>query len=356
MNNIPPNKRNMAGERPPSVQPQKSVNGASAPRRTVPPTGARPHRANEDLTGARRPAPRMQNGAPTQSRRPIGPDGRPASPPQRSPRPIEGRPTSSAAVTAAHENRGLFLLLGISIAVLIALSVAFILITQNCGGDKPPEPDLPTSNTTSALLPETEDMGQQYIDSMIFVGDSNTAHLVGFGILNGGKDTRQVWVPKGSTITLDSEITNKTVEYPETGEFMTIAEAAAKRKPEYLVISLGTNGIGYLSESQFKYCYKKLLDAVKEASPNTKIIVQSIYPVTSWYEGISNDKISLANTWLLALAQECGVAYADTASVLRDGSGFLKEEYNSAHRDGYHINKTAAEQIIYYLRTHGYTK
>lgn len=356
MNNIPPNKRNAPPERRPDAQSSKNANRINSLRSPTPSGAPRPPRSAEGLPRDYRHTPHTHNGTPSQSRRPIGPDGRPASPLQRSTRPTEGRPTSSAAVTAAHENRGLFLLLGISIAVLIALSVAFILITQNCGGDKPPEPDLPASNTTSALLPETEDMGQQYIDSMIFVGDSNTAHLVGFGILNGGKDTRQVWVPKGSTITLDSEITNKTVEYPETGEFMTIAEAAAKRKPEYLVISLGTNGIGYLNESQFKYCYKKLLDAVKEASPSTKIIVQSIYPVTSWYEGISNDKINLANTWLLALAQECGVAYADTASVLRDGNGFLKEEYNSAHRDGYHINKTAAEQIIYYLRTHGYTK
>ena len=323
----------------------------------MPPNGAKPTRGTDSIPRDRRPAYQVRNGIPSHPRPSIGPDGRPIRPNGMPPRPAEGRHSRNAIGTAnAHENRGLFVLLGIALIILIAIIITFVLVTRNCGGDKPPEADLPTDVKTSALLSETEDMGQQYIDSMVFVGDSNTAHLVGFGILSGGKETRQVWVPKGSTITLDSEITNKTVEYPETGEFMTIPEAAAKRKPEYLVISIGTNGIGYLSESQFKYCYKKLLDAVKEASPDTKIIVQSIYPVTSWYEGISNDKISLANTWLLALADECGVAYADTASVLRDGNGFLKEEYNSTHKDGYHINKAAAEQILYYLRTHGYTQ
>ena len=210
------------------------------------------------------------------------------------------------------------------------------------------------NSASSALLPESADMGQAYMDSLIFVGDSNTAHLVGFEILNGGRNTNQVWIPDGYTITLDSQITRKTVEYPETGEKLTIAQAAAKKKPEYLVISLGTNGVSALDEEQFKYCYKKLLDAIKEASPNTKIMVQSIYPVTSTYEYFSNETINKANGWLLELAEECGIKYLDTASVLKDESGAMKDEYNSAHNDGYHINKAAAIEILNYIRTHGW--
>lgn len=266
-------------------------------------------------------------------------------------------PYHSNSGSCFNANRDLFHLLFIAIGILLICIAALITITSDCKGDATGagvQNDIPANTQSSALLSETEDMGKSYIDSMIFVGDSNTAHFVGFGILNGGKDTKQVWVPKGSTITLDSEITNKTVNYPETNEFLTIPQAAAKKAPEYLVISLGTNGISYLSEEQFKYCYKKLIDAVQAASPNTKIIVQSIYPVTSWYTKISNDKINLANTWLLALAEECNIKYANTASVLKDSNGFLKEEYNSYHKDGYHINKDAAEKILLYLRTHGY--
>ena len=252
----------------------------------------------------------------------------------------------------------LFFLFCISTAILILCVTIFVSLVSNCNSNAsvPNDNDLSANAKPSALLSETADMGKEYIDSMIFVGDSNTAHLVGFGILNGGKNTHQVWVPQGSTITLDSEITNKTILYPETNEYLTISKAAEKKKPEYLVISLGTNGISYLSEEQFKYCYKKLIDAIKTSSPNTKIIVQSIYPVTSWYTKISNEKIDLANTWLLSLAEECNVKYADTASVLKDSKGFMKEEYNSSHKDGYHINKDAAEKILIYLRTHGYNE
>ena len=212
----------------------------------------------------------------------------------------------------------------------------------------------PPSVSASVMLKETEDMGQDYIDSMIFFGDSNTAHLRSFGVLSGGKQTTQVWATESQTLMLNSEITNKKIVYPHTNTEMTIAEAAALEKPQYIVISLGTNGLTSLNEEQFKYCYTKLLNAIKEASPSTKIIVQSIYPVTSWYENISNEKINAANEWLLELAEKSGVRYIDTASVLKDENGALKEEYNSFHKDGYHVNEAAYKEILKYIRTHGW--
>lgn len=253
-----------------------------------------------------------------------------------------------------------------TVVAITALAVALLIIFMLCfainratGCGKEPEPDhennppsLPSSS--SAVLGETDDMGQEYIDSMIFFGDSNTDHLRSYGMLKGGRDTTQVWSPKSQTVTLSSEITNVKIVYPETGEEMTVAEAAALKKPKYLVISLGTNGVATLSESGFKYCYNKLITAIKQASPNTKIIVQSIYPVTSWYTGFTNEKINAANEWLLELAEESGVKYVDTASVLKGPDGALKESFNSDHKDGYHVNADAYERILYYLRTHGY--
>ena len=216
-------------------------------------------------------------------------------------------------------------------------------------------PSIPSSS--SATLGETEDMGQAYIDSMIFFGDSNTAHLRSYGMLSGGKKTLQVWSTKSQTVTLDSEITNVKIEYPETADKyveMTIIEAVALKKPKYIVLSLGTNGVSTLTESQFKYCYKKLITAIKQASPDTKIIIQTIYPVTASYTGFSNEKINTANGWILDIAEELGVRVADTASVLKDENGAMKESFNSDHHDGYHVNDDAYEKILHYLRTHGY--
>ena len=251
-----------------------------------------------------------------------------------------------AAVTAA------------AVAILIIFMLCFAISrATGCGkspgkNDDGENPSIPSSS--SAILSETEDMGQEYIDSMIFFGDSNTDHLRSYGMLTGGRDTTQVWSPKSQTVTLSSEITNVKIVYPETGEEMTVSAAAALKKPKYLVISLGTNGVATLTESQFKYCYNKLITAIKQASPDTKIIVQSIYPVTSWYKGFSNEKIDNANKWLLELAEESGVKFVDTASVLKDSDGALKESFNSDHEDGYHVNAEAYEKILHYLRTHGY--
>ena len=245
----------------------------------------------------------------------------------------------------------------IAVAALIIFMLCFA-ITRATGCKKAPDstggdpPSIPSSS--SAILGETEDMGQEYIDSMIFFGDSNTDHLRSYGMLKGGKNTTQVWSPKSQTVTLNSEITNVKIVYPETGEEMTVAEAVALKKPEYLVISLGTNGVAILTESQFKYCYNKLITAIKQASPHTKIIVQSIYPVTSSYTGFSNEKINTANGWILEIAEESGIKYIDTASVLKDENGAMKESFNSDHHDGYHVNAAAYEKILNYLRTHGY--
>lgn len=245
----------------------------------------------------------------------------------------------------------------LAVALIITLLLSFALSrTNGCNEENEPEKNEPSipSSSSSAVLEETSDMGQAYIDSMIFFGDSNTDHMRSYGVLSGGRDTKQVWSTASHTVTLNSEITNVKIIYPETGEEMTVPAAAALKKPEYLVISLGTNGVATLSESQFKYCYKKLINAVKEASPNTKIIVQSIYPVTSSYTGFSNEKINAANVWILDVAKETGVKYVDTASVLKDENGAMQESFNSDHLDGYHINKDAYERILQYLRTHGY--
>ena len=83
-------------------------------------------------------------------------------------------------------------------------------------------------------------------------------------------------------------------------------------------------------------------------------MVQSIFPVTSWYGKISNETILRANGWLLQLAGECGVRYLDTASVLKDANGALQEDFNSYHQDGYHLNAAAYEKILLYIRTHAY--
>ncbi len=207
-----------------------------------------------------------------------------------------------------------------------------------------------------AILAESADMGQEYIDSIIFLGDSTTYGMGPYAVLKDGRNTKQVWTPVNGTLTLDQAVKKK-IKYPETGEEITPAEAAAQKLPAYMVITLGVNGVSFMNEEQFITEYKKLVESIKQASPETKIILQSIFPVgTNWekQESINNQKITLANTWVLKVAEACGVKYLDTASVLHGDDGWLIASYQNG--DGMHFNEVGYRAVLNYIRTHGYAE
>ena len=204
-------------------------------------------------------------------------------------------------------------------------------------------------------LPLTEDAGIAYQDSLTFVGDSLTAHLVNRGVLSDGTNTRQVWRSESNMINLNSEVTSAKIIFPGTGEKMTIAEAAGEAKPAILIITLGTDwGVAYLSEAEFKDCYTKLVKAIQKASPSTTVVLQSIFPVTAACSTLDNAKIDTANKWVKAVAAENGCRYLDTQSVLKDENNCLKVEYCNS-TDGIHLGKEAYEAILSYIRTHAVT-
>lgn len=220
--------------------------------------------------------------------------------------------------------------------------------------------DLPVGTTPdpSVVLGESADMGQSYIDSMIFLGDSTTYHMINRAVLTGGKQTKQVWSGASGSLTLDSMIHKTTIVYPVTDTEMTVAEAVALEKPAYMVITLGVNGVSFCNQTQFTAYYGKLISAIKQASPDTKIILQSIFPVSKAYDqgghGITNAKINTANTWVMQLAAEHGCKYLDTASVLKDGEGNMIATYDAG--DGIHMTAEAYRALLQYIRTHGYTE
>ena len=66
-----------------------------------------------------------------------------------------------------------------------------------------------------------------------------------------------------------------------------------------------------------------------------------------------NGYIDEINAWTLSLAEELGIYYLDTASVMKDGKGFLQDRFDSG--DGYHLTRDAYLCMLEYLRTHGVT-
>lgn len=226
---------------------------------------------------------------------------------------------------------------------------------QTTSPDGGEDGDTPTdAPVSSAVLGETEDAGQEYIDKLTFLGDSTTYGLKAYEVLTGGKNTTQVWTPASGTLTLYNYAT-ATIVFPETGEEISIVDAVTRKQPEYLVITLGVNGVAEMDEDWFKQDYTALVQSIQAASPNTKIICNSIYPVENDYEhiaSINNENIPRANGWILEVAEATGCKYADSASVLKLEDGSLNESYGNG--DGIHLNADGFNAVLQYLRTHAY--
>ena len=214
-----------------------------------------------------------------------------------------------------------------------------------------PEPS-PTPAPT--VLGQTADQGQAYIDQLIFLGDSTTYQMVG----NGFVPFTQIWVPEIGFLNLFNWSIDKINYYPpddpENPIPLSIEECAATAKPEYLVITLGADGVAVLNEAEFKQYYLGVIQAVQQASPDTKIICQSMFPVVDSLAptGINNANIEKGNAWILDLAEQTGVRFLNTHEALLDESGGLVASYSPY--DGIHLTADAYEVIFQYIRTHGY--
>lgn len=84
---------------------------------------------------------------------------------------------------------------------------------------------------------------------------------------------------------------------------------------------------------------EKAIKAVKEVSPETEIIMQSIIPVNSTYEKYADfktagKKLQKANKELKKLAKKHKITWVDLTPVLADENGELKAEFTN---DGYHL-------------------
>lgn len=245
---------------------------------------------------------------------------------------------------------------------IITLCLASLCISSCTAQKNDASSDANVMQNADALLSPCEDKGMSYIDSFIFFGESTTYHLKSRGVLSGGKDTKQVWANESGTMKLDLSIDKQKIIYPETNERLTVGEAAAKKKPKYIVLTFGLNGAvqnANRGAEYFKACYKKLIEAIHSASPSTTVILQSAFPVAENMDMSAysvdlktlNEYIDLQNSWAYSLACEENCKYLDTSSILKDENNNLKMEYQAG--DGHHLTAEAYRQILYYIRTHG---
>ncbi len=210
------------------------------------------------------------------------------------------------------------------------------------------------NNSSSSKLGETFDFGEGYIKSMVFVGDRTIARLDDSHPLISSS---QVWSGEDGTLRLDYNLANTPILHSSDNKFYSVADAARIYKPAYMVITVGLdNGVGYCTEEKVKEYYLKLIDSIKDSSPDTKIILQSVLPVSKKAEkdnpSISNSRIREFNSWVVEVCGKASVKYLDTHSVMTDNKGALRAEFDSG--DGITPNEAGYNEMLHYIRTHGY--
>ncbi len=190
------------------------------------------------------------------------------------------------------------------------------------------------------------------VDRMTFFGDSTTAHLA----LRGGIPSERVWSGVNSTVLFETVNAVKCVHLKKENLDLSPAEAAAFKKPRILVITVGVSGgAGRLSRESFVGIYRELLLSVRRASPDTKILVQSLLPLSDksvkHYKRLTKEAVVQANAWVRELCAELQIPYVDTHAKLIDpNTGYLKPEYQN---DEYmHLTAQAYEVILANLRAY----
>ena len=204
------------------------------------------------------------------------------------------------------------------------------------------------NETSSALLPETADAGEDYQKETLFIGDSNTVRLYANGLIS----LQQFCAKEG--IGTHAALTEGIVTFKKDNNSYTIAQAVAKMKPRRVVIMLGTNDNGMAVE-EFINNYTALVQAIQESYPYTDIIVNTVPPVPANhanYPNMDQTKIDDFNMALLSMCEQMGLKFLNSAEALKDANGYGREDYYQT--GDIHLKPVGLKAMLSYLRTHAY--
>ncbi|MGN0588458.1 MAG: GDSL-type esterase/lipase family protein [Ruminiclostridium sp.] len=237
---------------------------------------------------------------------------------------------------------------------------------SNLGQDKTPSPIVTTEITTGTTAPEvtttepteapeteeTEESTIEVIEAVesdsydesffkddLFIGDSISTGLVNYGYLKGSNVFAQIGLNPETAITK---------EY----DGYTSVSKAEEMKPKRIYIMLGSNGLAYMGNTYMIQQMKLLVEALREATPDSYIYVISISPVTKAHESEGQETMAMVNGYnklLKDFADEEGVVYLDLCSQLQDSTGYFSEKY--AEVDGLHFLGSAYKKMLSFIQS-----
>ena len=246
------------------------------------------------------------------------------------------------------------------LAVLLTFGITTTLLKK--GGEKPapsvsesvadptPGGDLSghyqIDNASTALLTETADAGTDYLNDTLFLGDSNTVRLYNNGLISLQQFCAKEGI--GTQVALNEGI----VTFKKDSNHYTIPQAVAMMKPRRVVMTFGTNDTG-MEVPDFIAHYTALIQAIQQSYPYTDIIVNTVPPVPadhSNYPHMDQAKIDDFNMALLALCEQLGVRFLNSAEALKGSDGYGIADYYTS--GDIHLKSAGLKAVLNYLRTH----
>ena len=221
-------------------------------------------------------------------------------------------------------------------------------------GEKPGDVDLAGLESTAGKLipvPETKKGNLEDVFGMTFLIDKTLSGLRNYVTNYGDGVNAQIWTDDGSGLMAKNAAESPIVFVD--GSLITPSNAAMVTRPRTVVLFLGGDGLADTTEQEFVDGYTRLINSIREASPDTSIIVCSIGSISSNYQGgdgLNPQLIAGANAWIRQVCTNTGAYYADIASIVNDEYGFLSDEFLTP--DGRSIAAAGIALIVDYFRHH----
>lgn len=227
--------------------------------------------------------------------------------------------------------------------------------TTNSSAIKEPSDGEPISDDDirNCILKETEKVGDEYFEDVLFVGDSRM-----LGLSMSCKDSKATFYA-AVALSINQIDTKKAIKANINGEQvnLTVMEAIENDKKQYdkIYLMFGLNELGWSYPSAFIKSMKSAIDRLADDYPDAKFCVMAIMPITedasaSIYKGTAaNERIREYNSMLLKMASENGLSYLDTYGLFADENGCLPSGYAG---DGVHLYSEYNKKLMDYISTH----
>jgi predicted alpha-1,2-mannosidase len=162
-------------------------------------------------------------------------------------------------------------------------------------------------------LPDTE-------NEIVFLGNSITDGAEWFELFDGNPN-----------------IKNRGIGGDDTDGVLSRLDEVTSSNPKQIFIMIGTNDLAYGKTVEYVIGnYRKIIDRIQAASPETEIIMQAILPVEdAIHYTRPNESIRAINTQLKEISQNENIQYIDIHTTFSDENGKLDLKYSI---DGLHLN------------------